>query len=102
MAGDLDLATVPRVRSELVRVLATLEDPPRVVLDLYGVDLVDSLGLALVLEVVRRCAQRGGSVAIARVEPAVRREFDLTGLSTILPLHVDVDSAARSLATGQP
>jgi len=98
VAGDLDLATVPRARTELVRVLAALDDPPLVVLDLCGVDLVDSLGLALVLEVVRRCAQRGGSVAVARAEPGVRREFDLTGLSRILPLHDDVDSAASRLA----
>lgn len=102
VAGDLDLATVPRARAELVRVLAALDDPPLVVLDLCGVDLVDSLGLALVLEVVRRCAQRGGSVAVARAEPGVRREFELTGLHRILPLHDDVESAARTLRQKTP
>ena len=96
--GDLDLATVPRARAEVVGVLATLKDPPLVVLDLGAVDLVDSIGLALVLEVLRRCALRGGFAAVARAEPGVRREFELTGLSSILSLHDDVDSAASSLA----
>ncbi len=96
------MATVPKLRSEVVRLIAELDDPPRVVLDLSGVDLLDTSGMAVLLEAIKRCALRDGVVALARAEPRIERELALTGMVKILPVHPTVESAVESIAGSAP
>lgn len=102
VAGEVDMATVPRLRSEIVRLIASFDDPPLVVLDLCGVDLLDTSGMAVLLEAIKRCSLRNGAVALARAEPQVERELALTGMLRILPVHPTVEAAVGSIARGQP
>lgn len=97
VTGEIDMANAPRLRSELVRVCTEGDVPPRVVVDLVGADLLDTTGIAAILEGVKRCALRGGDLALARAEPQVRREFELTRVAEILPIHATVDAAVASL-----
>ena len=96
------MATVPKLRSEVVRLIASLDDPPRVVFDLSGVDLLDTSGMAVLLEAIKRCSLRSGVVALARAEPQVERELELTGMSRILPVHPTVEAAVGSISGVEP
>jgi len=89
--GELDLATAPRVRAAVVQVLADGAD--RLVLDLGGVDFIDSTGLGVVLGAVRRMRATGGTIRLVVHEPAVLRVFELTGLDRVLPIAASVDDA---------
>lgn len=91
--GELDMASAPRFRQELVRLASDAIDAPRLVVDLAGVDLLDTTGLAAILEGVKRCALRGGALELARAEPQVVRELELTRLSDALPVHATIDEA---------
>ena len=97
ISGDVDMVTAPQVRSDLVRIIAAVDGPPRLVIDLCGVDLLDTAGLGSLLEGVKRCALRAGGLVLARAEPQVRRELELTGMTEVLTVHPTVETAAAAL-----
>lgn len=95
IVGELDVATAPRLRQELVGLSA--RGPHRLVIDLGGVDFLDSTGVGVLLGAVRRARTGDGRLALANAEPQVARVFEVTRLIDILPLHDSVEAAARSL-----
>ena len=81
----MDAATAPRMGETVNRLLAQEQ---RVVLDLRNVDFMDLHGLAVMIRATRRVRTDGGSFAIARPAPCVRRLVDLVhaeGEVRILP-----------------
>jgi anti-anti-sigma factor len=79
--GEIDLATVERVRERLDE----LEDVGfhSIVLDLRKVTFIDSTGVALILVEVRKS---GIDFAVIPGPPQVQRLFELTGLLERVPL----------------
>jgi anti-sigma B factor antagonist len=68
--GEVDAATAPRMGEAVNELLGSGR---RVVLDLQRVDFMDLHGLAVVIRATRRARSDGGSFAIARPAPCVRR-----------------------------
>ena len=99
--GELDMASAPRLRTELVGIVAA-EATPLVVLDLAGVDLLDPTGLGVIFDGVKRSRLGGGDLALARAEPQVQQDLDLMRVSEILPLYESVDDAIQALQVGRP
>lgn len=97
VTGEVDMSSAPRLRSELVALCTRSDAPPRIVVDLAGVDLLDTTGIAAILEGVKRCTLRGGALELARAEPQVCRELELTGLASAFPVHPTLDVAATAL-----
>ncbi|MEA2267367.1 MAG: anti-sigma factor antagonist [Solirubrobacteraceae bacterium] len=75
--GDLDLASVPALERTLTDVEAT--DAKALVLDLDGLDFIDSTGLRAVIEADMRSRADGGRMTITRGSPQVQRLFELVG-----------------------
>ncbi len=76
-AGELDIASADVLQREFCELHLTRAD--RVVLDLRGVDFIDSTGLRLLIS-LRNSAKRGGYGLIVAPGPArVQRVFELTG-----------------------
>jgi len=94
--GDLDISTAPRLREELIRVTAELKTP-KIVLDLAGVDLLDSTGLGVIFERIKPARLRQGVLALARAEAQVLRDLEITRVIEILPNFPAVDQAIASL-----
>ena len=59
--GDLDSVTAAGLRQEL----GASVGQPAVLLDLTGVDFIDSIGLGALVSVIRRIHERDGRVAIS-------------------------------------
>lgn len=95
VVGELDVATAPRLRQEAVRLVS--EDVRRIVLDLGGVDFIDSTGLGVIVGMVKRLRTHGGDLALVGGDSRVRKVFEITRVSDILPLHDTVDDARASL-----
>lgn len=90
-AGDIDLATAPQLRQELVD--ASASGSTLVVLDLERVDFLDSVGLSVIVGGHRRLRHEGRSLALAAPQAIVRRVLGLTRLDTLIPTYDSVDDA---------
>jgi anti-sigma B factor antagonist len=90
--GELDLASVPRLRQEVLNLLGA--GGRDVVLDLGAVDFIDSVGLGGVVAVAKRVRSAGGQFRVARPDPRVWEVFTLVGLDRVIECHRSVAAAA--------
>ena len=74
--GELDIATVDKLESEVARLLATGFE--RIVLDLRGVRFLDSTGLRLVLELDAAARADSHELCVIRGSEVVHRIFEVT------------------------
>lgn len=80
-SGELDIATVDRVRG----VLADRSDGEGVEIDLRELRFLDTSGLRAVIEEDRRAAGDGRRLGIVPGSTAVQRVFELAGVADRLP-----------------
>jgi anti-sigma B factor antagonist len=95
IAGELDIATVPRVREALSA--HDVAGGEAVVVDLGDVTFMDSSGLSLFLTLERELRERGGGLAIACPDGAARLIFDVTGVDEHLRLYKTRDAAEAAV-----
>ncbi len=78
LVGEVDLATVP----ELDRLLDDLaqSEHSRLLIDLTGVEFMDSTGLASLIRALHAADANGHRLTVRRGSPQVQRLFELTGL----------------------
>lgn len=93
VGGRLDLVTASDLRSALDHELE--ERPARIVVDLAGVDFMDSTGLGVLIAVQRRAQDVGSSIVLSSAAPIVLTVLRVTGAERLLPLY---DSAEQALA----
>jgi anti-sigma B factor antagonist len=77
-AGDLDLSTAPVLEEHIKRARAT--GAKVVVVDLSGLDFMDSTGITLVTRYNNEARRDGFNFALIKGNSRVMRLFDLTGL----------------------
>jgi anti-sigma B factor antagonist len=82
--GELDLASVPLLESAVQS--ATLDDPATIVLDLRGLEFIDSTGLRAILLQDKRSTERGQTFALVRGSEQVQRLMRMTGVDEHLKL----------------
>jgi anti-sigma B factor antagonist len=87
--GEVDLATVAAVRDAL----RSEEGSTRVVLDLRQVEFMDSAGLELIVEQVRRATRDGFDFAVVRGPDQVQRLLRMAGLVERLVVLDEVPGA---------
>jgi anti-sigma B factor antagonist len=87
--GELDLATAPQLESAL---LPGLRDGGSAVLDLRGLEFMDSTGVRVIVAAHLAAQELGGSLAVVRTEPdgPIARVLEISGLDTVLNLVDDV------------
>lgn len=78
--GEIDAHTVDTLR----QALGGSPAGQVVVLDLAGVEFIDSSGLRVVVEQHQRCSDAGGSLVLRNPSRVVRRLLDVTGLTELL------------------
>ncbi len=69
MIGEIDLATAPRFRAELH---AALHDAPAIAIDLSDCDLVDSVGLGVIVGAARRARTADRRLVVVATGAAAR------------------------------
>jgi anti-sigma B factor antagonist len=81
--GELDVATSPRLRTELTVLLA--RGATDITLQFDDVTFVDSSGLGVLVGTYKRLREEGtGSIRIVGAQPSVRKVFEITGLESAL------------------
>jgi anti-sigma B factor antagonist len=90
LAGELDIASAPRFEEGLAEVEG--DTPGVLVLDLRGVEFIDSTGLRAVIAADERARSAGRRLVIVRGPAAVERVFSVTQLDQRLEIIDDPDS----------
>ena len=83
LRGEIDMSCGPALRAALS---AARQGSPDVIVDLSGVTFMDSTGLHALIGAYHH-APEGGSLGVVGPTSAVRRVFDITGLSELLLLE---------------
>lgn len=92
--GELDLASVPRLRQEVLTLVGS--HARDIVLDLGAVDFIDSVGLGGVVAIAKRVVGSGGRFRVARPDARVWDVFTLVGLDRIIECHATVEAATSA------
>ena len=81
--GELDIATAPRLDEELRRIEGL--DGKQVLLDLRGLDFIDSEGVRVLLAAARRFRSGSTRLRMFRGGPEIERILRILGLDNDLP-----------------
>jgi anti-sigma B factor antagonist len=76
--GEVDVHTAPELRGALGQVIEAGNE--RIVLDLGGVEFLDSTGLGVLVAVWTDARDRGGWLRIVSTEERILKMFRITGL----------------------
>jgi len=93
--GEIHVSTAP----DFSGVLAAAIEAGRtaLVLDLSGVMFIDSTGLSVLLNALRRLTRAGGAMALVCQNPTVLRLFEITRLDSTFDIHAEVEPALAAV-----
>jgi anti-sigma B factor antagonist len=86
LSGDIDFFTEDEFRAEAERLLDNSEID-RLVVDLGDVDVMDSSGLSLLVDLLRLCRDMELPMTLRAVPERVVQLLDLTGLDQVIPVE---------------
>lgn len=69
----------------------------KLVLDLAGLDYIDSSGLGMLIFLNGRMEQAGGRMRVSGAGPTVARVFQIAHADRVLQLDADLETACRNL-----
>ncbi len=95
LKGEIDLEFSNDMRDVL---LGAVGDGRGVVVDLSGVSMIDSSGIASLLEAFQKARNRGKGFVLAAAGDSVLRVLKLARLDTVFHVEKDVDAAKKALA----
>jgi anti-sigma B factor antagonist len=94
VGGEIDVATAPRLREQLIALVN--DQHYRIVVDLDGVDFIDSTGLGVLIGALKRVRTHDGDLALVCSEPRILKVFEITGLLTVFAVHPSIADATSS------
>jgi anti-sigma B factor antagonist len=97
LAGELDLHTVVSLRMRLAEAVA--QGGSDVLVDLTGITFIDSMGLATLLNALRRLTRAGRRLLVVSPGGPALRMLRLTRLDSTFDVY---ESASAALASGPP
>lgn len=89
--GEVDVYTAPRLREKLVELVS--QGKHQVVVDLEGVDFLDSTGLGVLVGGLKRLRSHDGDLSLVCTQPRILKVFEITGLTKVFSIFGSVDEA---------
>ena len=89
--GEIDVYTAPKLREKLIELVS--EGSHHVVVNLEGVDFLDSTGLGVLVGGLKRLRSHDGDLTLVCTQPRILKVFEITGLTKVFAIHESVDDA---------
>jgi anti-sigma B factor antagonist len=80
VSGEIHVSTAPELSERLNGAIA--DGKNRLVLDFTGVEFIDSTGLSVLLNALRRLTRSAGAMSLVCTNPTVLRLFEITRLDS--------------------
>jgi anti-sigma B factor antagonist len=91
LRGEIHLTTAPRLADHLTDAIEI--GKTAIVVDMSGVEFIDSTGLSVLLNGLRLAGQRKGRLALVCTNPTVLRLFQITNLDSTFDIFDDREKA---------
>ena len=91
VTGEIDVYTAPKLREKLIDLVS--EGSYNVVVNLEGVEFLDSTGLGVLVGALKRVKAHDGSLALVCTQNKILKIFKITGLTKVFPIHDSVEEA---------
>ena len=97
LSGNLNAYTAPEFETIL---RDTIEENPKIVLDLCKLDYISSIGLGVIIGYVEDAREKGGDIRIFLKDNSIVEEiFEITGFPKIIKFFNDDNSCIQSFQT---
>ncbi|MFZ4395433.1 MAG: STAS domain-containing protein [Kiritimatiellia bacterium] len=96
VAGELTSASIDSFRDQFMAWWQSQPELRNVVVDLTGVDLLDSSGLGALVALLKRVSERGGDLKIAGLQKKVRMVFEITRAFKVFDIFDQADEALQA------
>jgi len=98
VSGEIHVSTAPEFQRRLDAAIA--RGKTAVVLDLSQTEFIDSTGLSVILNGLRRVTRQRGRMTLVCTNPTVLRLFEITRLTSTFDIHETRDDAVRAARAG--
>jgi anti-sigma B factor antagonist len=95
VSGEIHVSTAPEFSRRLNAAIA--HGKTAVVLDLTGTEFIDSTGLSVLLNGLRKVTRQRGRMALVCTNPTVLRLFEITRLDSTFDIHPTREAALREV-----
>lgn len=85
LEGELDTYNCGQLRSAIVEHVE--KGHVNVIVDMTGVEYIDSTGLGSLVGGLKRVSERGGTMRIVTSNAQILKVFEITGLDRVFPIH---------------
>ncbi|MES2460099.1 MAG: STAS domain-containing protein [Armatimonadota bacterium] len=82
--GEVDSYNAPKLREKLVTLID--DGQARLVINLSGVDYIDSTGLGTLVGGLKRASEKGGAIKIICPNEQIYKVFSITGLVKVFQI----------------
>jgi anti-sigma B factor antagonist len=97
LSGELDYHSSPELREKLTEL--TVKQVPKILVDLSGVEYMDSSGIATFVEAFQKAKRYQGHLILAALTPTVRGVFEIAKLDSIFEITSTVAEAVKCLGS---
>ena len=98
LRGEIDVYTAPRLRQALIDLVEG--GATDIVVDMEKVDFLDSTGLGVMVEGLKRIKGRDGNLSVVTTQDKILKIFDITGLNKAFAMYGSVDEAVTEPTAG--
>lgn len=94
VSGEIDVYTAPKLREQLIDLVTA--GSYHLVVDMEGVDFLDSTGLGVLVGGLKRVRAHDGSLRLVCTQERILKIFRITGLTKVFPIHASVEEAVAA------
>jgi anti-anti-sigma factor len=94
-SGKINALVTDEMRDDITKVLEGGNS--RVIIDLKGVQYIDSSGFGCLLSLLKIARNNYGTLKFANPEPPVRNALNTLNLQTVLDIYDDINTCIRAL-----
>ncbi len=92
--GEVDVYTAPRLREKLVELVT--QGKHRIVVDLEGVEFLDSTGLGVLVGGLKRVRSHDGDLALVCTQRRILKVLEITGLTQVFAVFDTLEDAVAT------
>ncbi len=92
--NKINALNIDKIREDILKVLDNSNS--KVIIDLKGVEYIDSSGFGCFLSVMKAARNNYGVLKFANPEPRVNELFETLHLHTVFQIYSDIDTCLRS------